>query len=353
MMTHQPKSPADIRRLRLAKPEMRERDFARIHDITEAELLAAHVGAHVTRLDIDMAAMLEALPGLGEVMALTRNESAVHEKIGPYENVKYGAHASIVLGEQIDLRIFPKKWAHAFSVSKPTGEGDFRRSLQFFDAYGDAVHKVHMRPATHIEALDAFVARFTSANQSAGVTVVQRTANKPLVAPDAELPGALRDEWSRMTDTHQFVSILKRFNLSRHQAVNLIDRDYAWRLDLDGVPQMFAGAVARELPIMVFVGNDGCIQIHSGPVFEVKPMGPWLNVMDPTFHLHLRQDHITELWAVRKPTKDGHVTSLEAYGEDGELIIQFFGKRHEGHEELSGWRALVEGLQSHDQVNAA
>jgi putative hemin transport protein len=36
---------------------------------------------------------------------------------------------------------------------------------------------------------------------------------------------------------------------------------------------------------------------------------------------------------VRKPTKDGHVTSLEAYGADGGLIIQFFGQRHEGESE--------------------
>ena len=55
--------------------------------------------------------------------------------------------------------------------------------------------------------------------------------------------------------------------------------------------------------------------------------------MDPTFHLHLRQDHIAETWAVRKPTKDGHVTSLEAYNAEGEMIIQFFGKRKEGSDE--------------------
>jgi 2-keto-4-pentenoate hydratase/2-oxohepta-3-ene-1,7-dioic acid hydratase in catechol pathway len=44
-----------------------------------------------------------------------------------------------------------------------------------------------------------------------------------------------------------------------------------------------------------------------------KPMGPWINILDETFHMHLRTDHIRELWAVRKPTSDGHVTSLEAY----------------------------------------
>ena len=45
---------------------------------------------------------------------------------------------------------------------------------------------------------------------------------------------------------------------------------------------------------MCFVGNHGTIQIHTGTVKNLQPMGPWLNVMDPTFHMHLRMDHIAE-----------------------------------------------------------
>ncbi|MBX9596900.1 MAG: hypothetical protein K2X46_21230, partial [Roseomonas sp.] len=79
---------------------------------------------------------------------------------------------------------------------------------------------------------------------------------------------------------------------------------------------------------------------------KVAPMGPWLNIMDETFHMHLRLDQITEVWAVRKPTTDGHVTSFEAYGADKKLIIQCFGERHEGDAELTCWRGVVEGLPS-------
>ena len=105
-------------------------------------------------------------------------------------------------------------------------------------------------------------------------------------------------------------------------------------------------AAAESLQIMCFVGNEGCIQIHSGEIATIREMGPWLNVMDPAFHLHLRTDHIAEVWAVRKPTDKGHVTSLEAYGADGELIIQFFGKRLEGYAERPVWRALAHGKHS-------
>jgi putative hemin transport protein len=82
-------------------------------------------------------------------------------------------------------------------------------------------------------------------------------------------------------------------------------------------------------------------------------MGPWLNIMDPTFHLHLRTDHIDEVWAVRKPSKDGNITSLEAYNADRQMIIQFFGVRKEGLPEREDWRSLVENLPRIPQSTAA
>ena len=64
--------------------------------------------------------------------------------------------------------------------------------------------------------------------------------------------------------------------LSRRQAVRMVGEDYAWLLDRDCVGTMFHQAAEQQIPIMVFVGNRGCIQIHSGPVTSIKPMGPWI-----------------------------------------------------------------------------
>jgi len=336
-------APHEIRRARADNPKARERDLAAELGISEAELVAAHCGDGVVRVEPRVNDLLTGLDAVGEVMALTRNESAVHEKIGVYDKVVPGAHNAMVLGENIDLRIFPKVWAHGFAVEKRDG-GDIRRSLQFFDAAGDAVHKVHLRPASNLYAYQKLVVSLESPNQEPTVYV------SGVVEDDTETPGAdanindLRDRWSRLTDVHQFFGMLKALKLSRRQAVRMVGQDYAWLLDNDAVSAMFHHAAADGMPIMCFVGNRGCIQIHSGPVKSIKPMGPWINVMDETFHLHLRTDHIQEVWAVRKPTKDGHVTSLEAYGADGKMIIQFFGKRHEGEGERDDWRFLAENL---------
>jgi len=335
-------TPAEIRSFRAENPKMRERDIAATLGISEAALVAAEVGLTATRIDADANRFLEHVEKLGEVLALSRNESAVHEKIGVYENIKTGKHASIVLGENIDLRVFPSRWAHAFAVTKMDGDQQ-KLSLQYFDKAGNAVHKVHLRPASNVEAYHAMVGELRVEDQSQEFAEDRSGYDNGAVDGDVSRE-ELRDHWSRMTDTHEFVGMLKKLRIARQEAVRNIGDDYAWKLGSTGVADMMNAAVADGLPIMCFVANEGMVQIHSGPIFNVQTMGPWINVMDPTFHLHLRLDHITEAWAVRKPTKDGHVSSVEAYGADGEMIIQFFGKRKEGFDERQEWRNIIEAL---------
>ncbi|RFB89879.1 hemin-degrading factor [Rhizobium leguminosarum bv. trifolii] len=341
-MTEQTRpAPAEIRAFRAENPKLRERDIAAQLKISEAALVAAETGISVTRIDGSALKFLERVASLGEVMALSRNESAVHEKIGIFENIKSGVQAAIVLGENIDLRIFPSRWEHGFAVSKADGD-QVRLSLQYFDKAGNAVHKVHLRPNSNVEAYHAMVAALRLEDQSQDF-VEAATAN--IVDETADVSrDELRDNWSRLTDTHEFFGMLKRLKIGRQAAVRSVGDDYAWKLDNSATAEMMHASVKSGLPIMCFVANDGIVQIHSGPIFNVQAMGPWINIMDPTFHLHLRQDHIAETWAVRKLTKDGHVTSLEAYNTQGEMIIQFFGKRKEGSDERPEWREIMENL---------
>jgi putative hemin transport protein len=337
-------TPHEIRRARSENPKARERDLAMQLGISEADLVAAHCGEGVLRIEPRVNDVLSGLESVGEVMALTRNESAVHEKIGVYDKVVPGERNAMVLGADIDLRIFPGVWAHGFAVEKRDGD-EIRRSLQFFDAAGDAVHKVHLRPNSNLHAYQKLVDSLVAADQSQKVAL--SLAENVEVSGDEAAPASredLRDRWSRLTDVHQFFGMLKALKLSRREATRMVGEDYAWSLDGDSVSAMLHHAAAETIPIMCFVGNRGCIQIHSGPVAGIKAMGPWLNVLDETFHLHLRADHIHETWAVRKPTRDGHVTSIEAYDGEGRMVIQFFGKRHEGQGEREDWRFLAENL---------
>jgi putative hemin transport protein len=334
-----------IRKAREQDPTSRERDFAAGLGISEAEYAAAYSGTGTTRISADINALLPELGALGTVLALTRNESAVHEKVGAYENPRAGKHASVVLGEDIDLRIFPGRFVHGFAVEKKGEDAEVRRSLQFFDAHGDAVHKIHLRPESDADAWLALVERHRLADQSPDLPPM--AAREKSEAAKVRQPAGrdeLRARWEAMTDVHQFFGILRSLELTRQEAFDLAGDDLAWRIQPGAIGSLISSAAGSGLPIMCFVGNDGCIQIHSGPVTNIREMGPWINVMDPGFHLHLRQDHIRHAWVVRKPNRDGRVTSVEAYDAEGRMIIQFFGKRKEGQGERAEWRELAEGL---------
>ncbi|TWD45962.1 putative hemin transport protein [Agrobacterium vitis] len=342
---------ADIRQIKIDNPNMRERDIAAQCGISEAEYVAAWLGHSATRITTDFDRIFPKLEALGTVMALTRNDHAVHEKIGCYDRFIAGKKAAMMLGEQIDTRMFPSHWVYGFAVETSVGDS-IKRSFQFFDAQGEAVHKIHLRPESDVAAWKALALELALDDQSADLDI--KPSVEDVFANDDNVPvDALRQRWSSMTDTHQFVGLLNALELSRLKAVSSVGDDFAWKVSRQAVSVMFEGAVRTQVPLMCFVGNQGCVQIHSGPVVNIKSVGPWLNVMDGTFHLHLREDHIAEAWVVRKPTDKGHVTSLEAYDASGNLIIQFFGKRIEGQDERSEWRAIVEALPTSDASRAA
>ncbi|MBN9671933.1 hemin-degrading factor [Roseibium aggregatum] len=340
----------EVRQAREENPKMRERDLALSLGISEAELVGSFVGFGARRIAPRFDDLFPGLKEVGEVMALTRNESAVHEKIGPFEKFVPGKRAALMLGEKIDLRMFPSNWVHGFAVEKPDGK-DVRRSLQFFDAHGDAVQKIHARPATDLEAWKRLVDRLVLEDQTPGrlpeVSVAESFSRK---RPIEGVEDALRSRWEAMTDPHQFHGMLKDLDIDRVSAFELAGESWAWPLDAGAVPALLRIAASEGIPIMCFVANRGCIQIHSGEIATVMDKGPWINVMDPTFHLHLRTDHIHEVWAVRKPADVGHVTSIEAYNSAGEQIIQFFGVRGEGNAERSDWRGLAENLPRLDRA---
>lgn len=341
---------AEIRKARADNPKMRERDLAHSLGISELELVASFCGHGTFRLEPRFEDLFPGLKAVGEVMALTRNESAVHEKIGTFEKFINGKRAALMLGEQIDTRMFPDNWVYGFAVEKSDGK-DVRRSLQFFDAHGDAVQKIHARPATDREAWDSLVNRLVLAEQPRD-QLPSVTPSTPFSRkmPPAEIGETLKSRWAGMTDVHQFHGILKELDLDRLSAFELAGESWAWPLDSGAVTAMLRLAASEEIPIMCFVGNRGCIQIHSGPISTVMEKRPWINVMDPTFHLHLRTDHIHDVWVVRKPGDTGHVTSVEAYNSDGQQIIQFYGVRGEGNAERTDWRELAENLPKIDRA---
>ncbi|SNR73469.1 hemin-degrading factor [Puniceibacterium sediminis] len=335
-------SPFDIRQHEDDAPKLRARDIAETLGISEAELVAARCGDSVTRLNPHPDAIIGAAQTLGPVMALTRNASCVIEKVGVYENYRSGDHVSMVVAEDIDLRLFTSHWCHAFAVEKDTERGK-QRSLQVFDAAGDAVHKIFLRAESDVNAFHAARDALRHADQSPDCETAPRQPVEAAKGNPDKLD-ILRAEWLRMTDTHQFMRLTSKLRMNRLGAYRSVGAPFVRALATEAVNTMMEQVRDAGLEVMVFVGNRGCIQIHSGLLGNLNPMGPWQNVMDPSFNLHLRTDHIAEVWAVEKPTQRGPAVSVEAFDKDGMLILQVFAVGKEGRDCRAAWGDLVAGL---------
>ena len=268
------------------EPKLRIRDAAEKLEVSELELLEIQLGAEVVRLRPEAKKMMAALHKLGRVMSLVRNDACVHESKGCFAEYSGGeADVGLFLGEQ-DLRMFFRHWCHIYALHQ-----NDRHSIQVFDQSGMAIIKIYAQPET---------------------------------------------------DIHQFHGLLKDMQLTRSQAFELIDDEYACRLDNESVEYVLTEACHDNIPTIEFVHNRGAVQIHTDHNVKLVRMGPWFNVLDENFNLHLDTTLITEVWALRRPGDSGIISSIEALDADGNVIIQIFGQRTEGRQERSDWRALVQ-----------
>ncbi|MBK5143832.1 hemin-degrading factor [Budviciaceae bacterium BWR-B9] len=322
-------------------PEKYARDLAQLLNISEAELTHSRVGHDAVRLKSDIKALLAALENVGETKSITRNQHAVHEQIGKYTNQHLGDHAGLILNPYaLDLRLFLEHWLFVFALKEESKRGT-RHSIQFFDEYGDALHKVYTTENTDMDAWQKVIDTFAQQdNPALKLDAVQESSARQAVIDNQTIDS----EWRAMTDVHQFFKLLNKHGITRQQAFNAVKDDLAQRVDNQSLRQILQMAKNEANDIMVFVGNRGCVQIFTGKIDRVAPIDGWINIFNKAFVLHLIENDIVESWVTRKPTKDGFVTSLELFAADGTQIAQLYGQRTEGQPEQQIWRTQIDTL---------
>ncbi len=334
--------------LKTENPSIRPKDAAKTLGVSEEELVAARIdGTTIFRLENKPEEILAEVHTLGEVMALTRNESVVHERKGIYNNISFFTEGPMRMGlavnADIDLRLFMKQWSSAYSVTEQT-KGGPKKSLQFFGKDGLALHKIYLTPKSDEAAYDAIVNKYRSEAQETEITVQKLDPKRPEL-PDSEVDyKGFEAELANLKDTHDFYILLHKYRIGRVQALRLVSEEYAYKLNKSASRKVLELARDKNCEIMVFVGNRGCLQIHTGPVEKLVEYGEFYNVLDPKFNLHIKESDIDSIWVTRKPTEDGVVTGVEIYDNSNELICTYFGKRKPGIPELELWREIVKEL---------
>ena len=345
--------------LKAQQPRLQARDAARLLKVSEAKLLATGIGSTVVRLsdasDAPREIMRRALD-LGRVMALTRNENGVIETTGVATRLPKQAEtasrdeserearnlniAGGYLGGPIDLRFQFAQWKHAFAVTAPGRDGAVSRSLQFFDANGNAVHKLYLRNEAGVAVFDKLAADFRHPRQDALLGVTPAAPKPPAKADSAIDLAEFQLAWKEMTDVHQFNRIVAEFGLTREQALRLAPAGMVQKVAPQAVRKLLEDAAKQQVGIMAFLGNGALIQIYSGKVNKVMAAEGWFNVLDPDFNLHLRESAFRSGYVVRR----ANVTSIEFFDDQGDLVVTFFGVRERGKPQPQSWLDLAAGL---------
>ncbi len=325
---------------------MRIRDAAKALNVSEAELLETKVGDGATRLSGSWPDLLNGFKTLGRVMSLTRNDSCVLEHKGPFQKIDImgsGPHAMATVIGPIESRVFFGAWHAAYAVTDASSDR-ILKSIQIFDKSGEAVLKVYLQEGSNEEAYNQLIADFIAPND----LVVEFTPY-----PKEELNGpqdveAFLQDWRSMKDTHDFFGMIRKHKVDRFDALKIAEGKFTYKIQINATEQLLNVASETKLPIMIFAGSKGNIQIHQGKVKTIRLMERgediWLNVLDPDFNMHLKQSDVETAWVVVKPTEDGPVTSIELFDNQNRMIAQFFGLRKPGIPQREAWEKLVDGL---------
>ena len=303
-------------------PHLRPRDAASSLGVSEAELVATGCGDNAIRLRPDWPALIDAVGGLGPVMALTRNDVVVHEKTGLYERLRLCGDLLLVSGHNIELCLLTGRWHSGYAVTEPSRIGP-RQSLQFFDAEGEAVHKIYLTEHSDAARYRRLVATFAAADQAP--TVEPATITRP-----ADIDWAATDRlpelWHR----------LSRPLAGRLQTVGFISGQQ--------FRELMQQLARLAMPQQILVPSPGALQLHTGPVQNLRITDPWFNVLDQGFNLHLNEKGVAETAIVHLGHGRHTLRGLQLRDRLGYTAATVFGAYDPVDGESLLWREFIDAL---------
>lgn len=312
---------------------------------TEVEIRQLCEGHEAQRLNISPIKLLIELKKVGKVLAITDNRYAFNEIKGQYDNARIGTRTGLFLTPRgLDLRLFPSHWQSVFAVTEPFGNIPKLHSFQFFDAQGQAVHRVYAIDETDMTQWQHLIESYADATMSPIIIEQKQSSTLSSSSLDPSLSIQVERSWREMVDVQQFYDLLQQYHLTRQDAFRHVSDELAYQVSVDAMQTLMAKVYQDENEVMIFTGNDACVQIYTGVIIESYSNKGWLNLSGNQFSYHLREDQVHECWVVKKPIAQGHVTSLEIFDKEGQQLSQIYGARQENEPEQAYWRAQITSL---------
>ena len=276
--------------------------------------------------------LLQELKNFGKVTVTTYNDSAYIKKTGIYDELSFNGPVGQALTHEIDLRLFLMHWHYGVIALTNTLD------LYFFDKSGSLVHQISILEPN--KAMIDSLSKYFSDDVIDKISFENYKIESEKNDEEIDKQG-LQSDWKNLKDTHEFFQMLKKFNVSRTQALRLGSAEFVIEISKDSIYKLLKNAIDQEVSIMAFVGSRGCIQIHTDPINVLIQRGSFLILDEQNLYLSLNTDNFKSCYIVKKPTIDGIVTSVEVFDDKDEMIVQFFGERKPGTQESESWRNLL------------
>ena len=292
--------------------KVRIRDAANTLKISEASLLSTEIDEKTYFLHINnFEDFFNKILNIDRLMFLIRSDISVHEKVFNGADLQFKKN-KFISKEDSDLILkFNKQlFKHSFFQKKKHGNRELR-SFQIFDEIGNAIFKIYLKGKDK-SLFDQIALEYKTEYQYE----LQKESDK--------------GEMMRNVGAN-FLGTIDFYFIPKNNAFEINDK----KLNKNSLRNILIKASDSKLPIQIHGLGLGCTQYHYGLVKNIVDYGPWLNVIDKKFNLHILEKNLVKSSLYTYEVNKSQYYSVEFFDDQcnhilGVTSIKGFEKEFEG-----------------------
>ena len=278
----------------IKKPEnekLRIKDIANHLKVSEAELLSCQIdSSNLKYLKIlDYNIFFKDLFKSKKVMFLIRSNYIVHEKVVICSEIEYHKNKIFYKDKKSLIDFNYHKIENSF-FEKKIHQNKPLLSFQFFDKYGHAILKIFLK--------------------SKDYNIFESLADKFSFTYDYSLQKNLYQN-NEIIDQKKSINLdsQKNQNTKKIKTDNLILRT------------ILEYASQNKFPIQIHASGNHSVQYHFGLVRNIMDFGPWINVIDKNFNIHVMENKISNNFITINEINGKCFYQIQILDENNNLIL--------------------------------
>lgn len=267
--------------------KLRIRDISNKLNVSEAELLSLSVNDSVSFLSINdfNQFFTYLLSNIDKVMFLIRSEFVVHEKIiNPFQYKIINDSIINKKNNSLLIKFNSETFKYSFFEIKRHNNRNLK-SFQFFDYYGTSILKIYLKGKKDVE--------------------FENLANQYKIEYKYQIQKDFTsDKYIQFKNKHSDkMPPHSDFKLTLRQLLNDIAK--------------------KSIPVNIYAFGIECMQCHSDIIKNIVDYGPWLNIMDKNFNIHVLENKIS---FSKSGIRDDN-NCIDFYDTNNNLVLSVSGKK--------------------------